>query len=279
MTELAKTEKNEVTFEAGGQEIRLTPSMVQQFITKGGGTITLPEAVNFMKLCQYSGLNPFLNEAYIVKFGNNPAQLITSKEAFLKRASRQADYRGMVSGIVVLTKDGQVNHKKGQLLYPNEKLLGGWAEVYRETYKDSIYVEVSFDEFNKGQVTWKQMPANMINKVAQAKALREAYPDELGAMYIEEEPNMETKDVTPLDKNGDPVTFNHTKPIEENEVPIEEKIKELRKKIKEKYEVKTLKEVDEMVANKKGVETIKDLNDFAILTVLIELDKKEMGNK
>ena len=177
----------EVSYTAGGQEITLTPNLVAQFVTKGNGQISMVEAVNFMNLCKYSGLNPFLNEAYLIKFGSQPAQMVVSKEAVLKRASRESTYEGMTSGIIAVDKENKVHHRKGQLVYPGEKLFGAWAQVYRSDYKNPIYAEVALSEYNTGKSTWKKMPSNMINKVAQNKALREAYPDQLGAMYTEEE--------------------------------------------------------------------------------------------
>lgn len=185
--ELQKTNQ-EVSYTSGGQEITLTPSVVAQFVTKGNGQISMVEAVNFMNLCKYSGLNPFLNEAYLIKFGSQPAQMVVSKEVVLKRASRESTYEGMTSGIITVDQENKVHHRKGQLVYPGEKLFGAWAEVYRSDYKNPIYSEVSLSEYNTGKSTWKKMPSNMINKVAQNKALREAYPDQLGAMYTEEEP-------------------------------------------------------------------------------------------
>lgn len=178
----------EVSYTAGGQEITLTPSLVAQFVTKGNGKISMVEAVNFMNLCKYSGLNPFLNEAYLIKYGSRPAQMVVSKEAVLKRASRESTYKGMTSGIITVDQDNKVHHRKGQLVYPGEKLFGAWAEVYRSDYENPIYAEVALSEYNTGKSTWGKMPSNMINKVAQNKALREAYPDQLGAMYTEEEP-------------------------------------------------------------------------------------------
>lgn len=182
---------NEVVYQAGGQDVKLSPGIVAQFVTKGNGEITMAEAVNFMNLCRYSGLNPFLNEAYLIKFGQQPAQMVVSKEAILKRASREPDFKGMSSGIITASKDGDINHRKGQLVYPGETLIGAWAEVHRDSYVEPVYAEVGFSEYNTGKSTWKKMPGNMINKVAQNKALREAYPDQLGALYTEEEPSVE----------------------------------------------------------------------------------------
>lgn len=179
-------EKLQMTINVNNQEIKLNPSIVSQFITKGNGKITDTEAVNFMQLCKHAELNPFLNEVYLIKFGSQPAQMVTSKEAFMKRANRQPQYNGYRAGIVVHRGESIIK-KDGQSLYPGEVLIGGWAEVYRKDIEYPASVEVSIDEFNKKQSTWKDMPANMIRKVALVNALREAFPETLGAMYIEDE--------------------------------------------------------------------------------------------
>lgn len=260
---------NEITYQANGQEIKLSPNIVQQFITKGNGNITSQEAFNFIQLCRYQELNPFLNEAYLIKFGNQPAQMVTSKEAILKRAARQKDYQGMTSGLVVVDKDGNVNHKKGQILYPNETLLGAWAEVYREDFKEPVYSEVAFEEYDTGKSTWSKMPANMINKVAQAKALREAYPEQMGSMYLEEEPTFNNPiDVTPSEVEG----------LEEI-VPLDEQIKQLTEFAKNNHQtINTLKGIRELVSERAGIE-YKDLNDMRVLKELLEIKKEIEGTQ
>src|SRR5699024_8672604 len=180
-----------IIYEVSGQEIKLSPSIVTQFIKKGDGNITDQEAMNFMLLCKYAELNPFLNEAYLVKFGNKDAQMITSKEAFMKRAERQPTYKGNKAGIIVLDKNGEIVEREGTIKTKNEELLGGWAKVFRADREEPTYISINFEEFAKYkydgtlQATWAQMPANMIRKSALVNALREAYPDQLGAMYTE----------------------------------------------------------------------------------------------
>lgn len=188
--EINKQEQGTVTYEAGGQKLSLTPSEVRQFVVKGNGNLTDEEVYNFMKLCEYSELNPFLNEAYLVKFGQQPAQMIVSKEAYMKRANRNPNFNGFKAGVVV-QRNNDIIHKEGQTTYPNEDLLGGWARVYRKDIENEFYQEVSLQEYGKGQATWKQMPANMIRKNALVGALREAFPEDLGGMYTEEEPTFE----------------------------------------------------------------------------------------
>ena len=101
MTEQQKQDRMEMVYQAGGQEVKLSPSIVQQFIIKGQAAISQEEAVNFMQLCKYSELNPFLNEAYLIKYGTSPAQMVVSKEAIMKRANRQPDYNGFKAGVII----------------------------------------------------------------------------------------------------------------------------------------------------------------------------------
>jgi phage recombination protein Bet len=146
------------------------------------------EVAYFMELCRAQRLNPFLNEAYLVKFQGKPAQIMVSHKALVKRAEQHPEYDGMEHGVVVM-RDGQVHQEQRGAYYPEagEVLLGGWAKVYRKDRRMPIYAERSFKSMNKGQANWKSMPDVMIDKCAQAAALREAFPDELRAMYVREE--------------------------------------------------------------------------------------------
>ena len=146
------------------------------------------EVAYFMELCRAQRLNPFLNEAYLVKFQGKPAQIMVAHKALVKRAEQHPEYDGMEHGVVVM-RDGAVHQEQRGAYYPEagEVLLGGWAKVYRKDRRMPIYAERSFKSMNKGQANWKSMPDVMIDKCAQAAALREAFPDELRAMYVREE--------------------------------------------------------------------------------------------
>jgi phage recombination protein Bet len=145
----------------------------------------------FINLCKYQKLNPFLNEAYLVKFGQQAAQIIVSKEAFMKRAENHPKYEGFEAGIIV-ERDGQLVEVEGAVKLSNDKLVGGWAKIYRSDRKHPITARISLDEFSKGQATWKQMPLNMIRKSAIVNAQREAFPETLGALYTEDDAKLET---------------------------------------------------------------------------------------
>lgn len=163
-----------------------------------------------LSLIKGRNLNPLLNEVYIVAYkkknGGAEFSLIVSKEAFLKRAAQNPNYEGFEAGVVVVDDSGDMVERKGALLLPNDTLVGGWARVYRKNFKVPVEVFVSREEYDKKQSTWNAMPATMIRKTALVNALREAFPEDLGSMYTEDDGG-ETfdriKDVTPQETQED----------------------------------------------------------------------------
>ena len=161
----------------------LTADTVRNYLVSGNGNVTDQEVVMFIELCKAQHLNPFIREAYLIKFGNSPANIVVGKDVFVKRAYRNPDYEGMRAGIVVVSKDGDVKEREGSLKAPGETLIGGWCEVYVKNKKHPIKSIVSLEEYSKSQSTWKSMPMVMIRKVAMVTALREAFPEDLQGMY------------------------------------------------------------------------------------------------
>lgn len=173
-------------FEVNGEKVKLSGKMVKQYLVRGNGKVSDQELVMFINLCRYQKLNPFLNEAYLVKFGQQPAQIIVSKEAFMKRAENHPQYEGFEAGIIV-ERDGELVEVEGAVKLSKDKLIGGWAKIYRSDRKMPITSRISLEEFSKGQATWKQMPLNMIRKSAIVNAQREAFPETLGSLYTEDD--------------------------------------------------------------------------------------------
>ena len=145
-----------------------------------------------LSLIKGRNLNPLANEVYIVAYKNNKTggvefSLIVSKEAFLKRAAQNPNYEGFEAGVVVIDENGIQTERKGSLILPTDKLVGGWARVYRKNFKVPVEIYLSLAEYNKGKSTWNSMPATMIRKTALVNALREAFPEDLGNMYTEDD--------------------------------------------------------------------------------------------
>lgn len=190
--------EQKITYLVAGKEVTLSIDIVKRYLVSGDASkVSEQDIVQFINMCKFNQLNPFLKEAYLVKYGNNPAQMVVSKEAFLKRANNDPDYDGLEAGIIVQRGD-EILEIEGSFMLQTDTLLGGWAKVYHKNRRVPFVSKVALKEFSKGQSTWNQMPATMIRKVAEVQALREAFPTQLGAMYIQEEQRIVDADYTEI---------------------------------------------------------------------------------
>lgn len=173
--------------------IELTPKIVKQYLVNGQGTVTDQEVAMFIGLCKANKLNPFNKEAYLVKYGTQPASIIVSKDVFFKRAIENPNFDGMESGIIVLNLEKKIEKRDGHIYLKGEEIIGAWCKVYRKDWAHSIYQEVNMCEYigkkKSGEINsnWENKPAVMITKVAESTALRKAFTDNLQGMYLEEE--------------------------------------------------------------------------------------------
>lgn len=205
----AKKQDNQLmTFMANGMEVKLTPATVKNYLVSGDANkVTTQEIVMFMNLCKFNGLNPWLREAYCIKYGNSPATMVTGRAAYEKRAEEHPQYDGMKAGIVVVGEEGEIQYREGMIKKKDEELLGGWAEVYRKDRKNPYRIEVDFDEYAgrkpDGSLNsqWAKKPATMIRKVALVQALREAFPKMAYEGFVSQEETGDIEiqvDVTPV---------------------------------------------------------------------------------
>ena len=187
-----------IEYKVGGETVKLSPSIIRKYLVNGGGNVTDQEVAMFLNLCRYQHLNPFLREAYLVKYGNQPATIVTGKDAITKRAMRNPNYKGQQAGVVIYHEASEeLEYRTGSLVMPGEALVGGWAKVYVKDYDVPIEAAVAIQEYigtkSDGTVNsqWAKKPATMIRKVALVQALREAFPEDLDGMYSSEEMNVD----------------------------------------------------------------------------------------
>lgn len=195
--EIKKVETTEIITDTG--IIKLNPAIIKQYLVRGNGAVTNQEVMLFLSLCKFQKLNPFLNEAYLVKFGNAAANIIVGKDVFTKRAYKEPNFNGLQAGIIV-ERNGEVIELEGSCKMSKDILLGGWCKVYKKNVQFPFVSKVSMDEYNKKQSTWNQIPQTMIRKVAVVQALREAFPDLFQAMYSQEEMPVDQELVNGFDK-------------------------------------------------------------------------------
>jgi len=183
-------------------ELTLTLDIVKKYICPQA---TDQEAYTFLQLCKAQNLNPFLKEAYLIKYGTAPATIVTGKETFTKRADKLPQYDGFKAGIIVYSND-KVVYREGCFYTTAEQVLGGWAEVYRKDRAIPFRNEVKLEEYmgkkTDGTPTkmWAEKKATMIRKVPLVQSLREAFPVPYGGLYSPEEIN--TVDALPVYEMG-----------------------------------------------------------------------------
>lgn len=178
-----------------GDTVKLSPSIVTKFITGNNANITLAEFKFFSELCRARKLNPFLKEAYCIKYGTQPATIVVSKDVYVERADAHPDYDGKESGLILQDKEtGEIKETLGCFYNTNkDDLLGAWCKVYRKSRNHPEYMSVAFSEVaqrkSNGELNsnWRDKPATMCEKVAVVRALRAAFPQEFSQMYIENE--------------------------------------------------------------------------------------------
>lgn len=105
-----------VEYDANGVMVSLSPELVRNYLVSGNKeAVSINELVVFMNLCRFNGLNPWLKEAYCIKYGNEPAAMVIGKEAFQKRAESTPAYDGNITDllhIVLPAKDLKTNENR-----------------------------------------------------------------------------------------------------------------------------------------------------------------------
>lgn len=227
-----------VEYKCGNETVKLSQNIVRNFLVSGNGNVTDQELVLFINLCRFQHLNPYLKEAHLIKYGNNPATMVVGKDAFMKRAKRNEHFRGFEAGVIVMANEtGMLNNRSGALVLPGETLVGGWAKVYVDGYNVPVENVVGFEEYagrkKDGSLNnqWATKPATMIRKVALVQSLREAFPEDFAGLYDQSEMGLDSIDETPVPQDvvDKYVTVEHTpaEDVEDVEVVEDADLEEL----------------------------------------------------
>lgn len=189
------TEEKIMIFTPMGEKdsIKLSPSIVQKLLvnpTKSGARPTDKDVMGFMMLCKARELNPFTGDAFLIGYDSQDGpnfSLVTAKVAYDKRAERNEHFDGMESGLVILKEDTIIERREGAILLQGETVIGAWAIVYRKDRERPTKHDVNLASYDKKRSHWNTDKPGMIVKVAEAGALRKAFPNTFAGMYIAEE--------------------------------------------------------------------------------------------
>lgn len=154
----------------------------------------------FAQFCQSTRLNPFKREIWFIKV-NGRVQMMTGINGFFSIANSHPQYDG-------LECDLEFDEKTGQ---PTKAT----ARAHRKDRKFPAVGIALLRESKGGSPIWNTQPSVMLSKVAKARALREAFPQEMGGLYTEDEmPREYAAVVTEVVKTTTPVEVIQPEPTE-----------------------------------------------------------------
>lgn len=151
----------------------------------------------FVKQCERTGLDPFTRQIYFIKDKSGKVTVLSSIDGLRLVAERSEKYEGQTKpewcGDDGVWKDVWTSKE-----LPVAARIGVWKTKFKEpTYGIAMFNEYagrySYDDkygkYKAGDLThmWNKMPALMISKVAEALALRKAFPNDLSGIYSAEE--------------------------------------------------------------------------------------------
>lgn len=185
------------------EEITLTPRQVLEYLcvrTRQGHAAGKADVIKFMQLCKARGLDPWVGDAYLVGYDSQDGpvfSLITSIQALLKRAEANPEFDGLESGVIVQS-DAGITERPGELVLMGETLVGAWARVHRKDRKIPTYKAINRGAYDKGRSLWKSDAPGMLAKCAKAGALRDAFPNSVGGLYVHGEISEDTPHSAPV---------------------------------------------------------------------------------
>lgn len=188
-------EDKPISYKVSGKDVELSVALTQAYFCKNASPA---EAYVFNQWCAHVGLDPWKKQAYLVKYGSDPAQHLTAINALLSRAYNHPKFQGLEAGVIVKTADKTTIDRVGEIYFPEdgEEIVGGWCKIHIKDYVCPMEARVDFRQRcqykdGKPMAKWKTSPGLMIRKCAVAAAIREAFPEDTQGMYVAEELGME----------------------------------------------------------------------------------------
>ncbi len=146
----------------------------------------------FCEIGRRCGMNPFLRELWLVKYGSNPASIFIGRDGYRKAAQAHPDYEHHEAHSVyendALDYDNDTGCVKHDFkLTERGELIGAYALVRKKGVERPFFRFVYFREYTTGQSLWKSKPDTMITKTAEAQALKMAFQDLFAGTYSDAE--------------------------------------------------------------------------------------------
>ena len=199
-------------------EIDFTPEQVQLIKSQIAPKATNDELKLFLNQCKRTGLDPFSRQIYAIhrtkwnadkKSYENKMTIQTSIDGFRVIAERSGDYAGQdepifneIDGKLISCKVTVYRFKSAQKYAIPTRYAAAVGVAYWDEFKQT-------GKDGKESGMWAKMPHTMLSKVAEAIALRKAYPQDLSGLYTGEEMAQSVNEITTNEeKNTDTEHIN-----------------------------------------------------------------------
>ena len=135
-----------------------------------------------VQVCQRLRLDPFARQIYLVKRPGQAASIQVSIDGFRVVAERSGEYQGQTKP-EWCAEDGVWRDVWLSSKAPAAARIG----IYRTGFREPLVRVARTEAYRQRGPFWDRMADHMIAKVAEALALRAAFPHDLGGIYAPEE--------------------------------------------------------------------------------------------
>jgi phage recombination protein Bet len=191
----------ESSVQIANQQISFTDEQVNLIKKQIAPKATNDELQLFLYQAKRTGLDPLTRQIYCIhrrqKQGNDwidKMTIQTSIDGFRVIAERSGNYGGQDEP-EFFNEEGKLNCKirvykfRGEQRYQASVGVAYWDEYCPQAGQDHM---------------WRKMPHTMIAKVAEALALRKAYPQDLSGLYTNDEMQQADNTAAPKQEGDDP---------------------------------------------------------------------------
>lgn len=161
-------------------QLVLTPKHIELIKTQIAPTATQEEFELFIMMAYRTRLDPLMKQLYFIKYegrNGNPDKVsyVTSIDSYRIIAARTHEMAGTDEPRFEYDKSGRLTHCS--------------ITVYRmvQGQRCPFSAKVKFLEYTTNKNLWTSKPETMLAKVAEAHALRKAFPNDLSGIYTQEE--------------------------------------------------------------------------------------------
>jgi phage recombination protein Bet len=151
---------------------------IKQTVARGASDAQL---ALFLQVCKSRGLDPFTKQVYFT-----PQGVIVSIDGFRAIADRTGCY---APGDATRFERDDKGNLIAAHVHVKKLVAGTWHRVEASAF---------YDEYRGTSPIWKKMPSVMLEKSAEARALRKSFPSELSGIYESSEMDQIERDETPV---------------------------------------------------------------------------------